>query len=65
MPVDWLEDKYYTLNYREQCERLLEQDGEHWINQSDYMLIEQLIEWHFDFQGLIEAGLAIDLNTVK
>ena len=28
-------------------------------------LINQLIEWHFDVFGLIEKGLAIDINTIK
>ena len=27
--------------------------------------IEKLKEWHFDIFGLIDAGLAIDINTVK
>lgn len=26
--------------------------------------IQQLIEWHFDIFGLIDAGLAIDINTL-
>jgi hypothetical protein len=31
----------------------------------DYWIIEKLAEWHIDFQGLIPAGLAIDINTLK
>jgi hypothetical protein len=27
--------------------------------------IEKLKEWHFDIYGLIDAGLAVDINTVK
>ncbi len=27
--------------------------------------IQKLFEWHFDVAGLIEAGLAIDINTLK
>ena len=30
-----------------------------------YWLIEILAEHHIDFQGLIPAGLAIDINTLK
>ena len=30
-----------------------------------YWLIQKLAEWHIDFQGLIPAGLAIDINTLK
>lgn len=32
---------------------------------SPYWIIEKLYEWHFDIHGLIEKGLAIDINTVK
>lgn len=27
--------------------------------------LNKLHEWHFDTQGLIEAGLAVDLNTLE
>lgn len=30
-----------------------------------YYVIQKLAEWHIDFQGLIEAGLAIDKTTLK
>jgi hypothetical protein len=30
-----------------------------------YKQIEKLLEWHFDIFGLIEAGLAIDINTLE
>lgn len=30
-----------------------------------YETVEKLFEWHFDVFGLIEKGLAIDVNTVK
>jgi hypothetical protein len=33
--------------------------------QWSYRIIEKLAEWHFDFQGLIPSGLAIDINTLK
>lgn len=29
-----------------------------------YWIIEKLLEWHFDVFGLIEQGLAIDINTL-
>ena len=28
-------------------------------------VIEQLLEWHFDIRGLIEKGLAINVNDLK
>jgi len=31
----------------------------------DYFIVEKLVEWHFDIFGLIDAGLAVDINTVK
>jgi hypothetical protein len=31
----------------------------------EYCVIEKLAQWHIDFQGLIEAGLAIDINTLN
>jgi hypothetical protein len=64
VPIEWLEDKYYTLDLHKQCLRLLEEDGENWIYQCDYMLVEQLLEWHFDIYGLIPE-LAIDINTLN
>jgi hypothetical protein len=36
-----------------------------WLNSTYYVIIEKLFEWHFDVFGLIEKGLAIDINTLK
>lgn len=63
--IEWMEDEYYTLDYHRQCLRLLEEDGENLVNQSDYMLIGHLLEWQFDVFGLIDEGLAIDVNTLN
>lgn len=30
-----------------------------------FKIIQKLLEWHFDVFGLIDAGLAIDINTLK
>ena len=30
-----------------------------------FLIVTQLLEWHFDIYGLIDAGLAIDINTLK
>lgn len=30
-----------------------------------YRIIEKLCEWHFDIFGLIEKGLAVDINTLN
>lgn len=37
-----------------------------WIGQWwDYEKVSKLFEWHFDVFGLIEKGLAIDINTLN
>jgi hypothetical protein len=61
VPIEWFEEKYFATDLPAQCERIIEDDR--WVNQSSYMLIEQLFEWHFDVFGLIEKGLAIDINN--
>lgn len=30
-----------------------------------YLTVQKLYEWHFDIHGLIEKGLAIDINTLN
>lgn len=53
--------------------------GAFWINKEDIcdryftdidinsqlQLFQKLYEWHFDIHGLIDKGIAIDLNTIK
>jgi hypothetical protein len=31
----------------------------------EWCVVNKMIEWHFDVFGLIENGLAVDLNTLK
>ena len=58
VPIDWLDDLEsevcsYSIDY--------------YINHTKrlpYYRIERLLEWHFDIYGLIDAGLAIDINTL-
>ena len=59
---DWNEKNYYSF------ERYLEE----WISGDKYHLnffpfgfVHKLIEWHFDIYGLIEKGLAVDINDLK
>jgi len=36
------------------------------LNMEDiYFVTDSLLEWHFDIYGLIDAGLAIDINTLN
>jgi hypothetical protein len=37
---------------------------EHWINNLPYLIYSHLVKNHFDVFGLIEKGLAIDINTI-
>jgi hypothetical protein len=62
VPIEYFEDKYYTLSLHKECERLLEEDGYKWINQMSYLLIIHLLEWNFDIFGLLDAGLAIEIT---
>lgn len=63
VPIDWLEDEYYTLAIYISAKQLHIEPR--WINQCEYLLIKHLLEWHFDVDNLIEKGLAIDLNTLE
>lgn len=35
------------------------------IRELHYWIVEKLLSWHFDLYGLIESGLAIDINTLN
>lgn len=46
------------------CEEL-NNDGNEWSPPHNQLeLFQKLYEWHFDIHGLIEKGLAIDINTL-
>ena len=36
-----------------------------YIQNTSYLVFKKLLEWHFDVFGLIESGLAIDINTLN
>jgi hypothetical protein len=57
IPLDVLkeEDKDFTKDF-------IEVFG---YEECKYEIIEKLLEWHFDVFGLIEQGLAVDINTIK
>ena len=62
-PMFFLDQQYATLDFVSQAESLIVDDR--WLICCDYGLIQHLFEWHFDVFGLIEKGLAIDINTIK
>ena len=35
------------------------------IDDMPFYVVQKLLEWHFDIYGLIEKGLAIDVNTLN
>lgn len=35
------------------------------INETDYWIVQKMLQMHFDVFGLIEKGLAIDINTLN
>lgn len=57
-PLEWIAqeldyDLYSLEYYREHTLRI------------PYEILSKLLEWHFDIFGLIEKGLAVDINTLK
>lgn len=39
--------------------------NEEFVLSNTYEEVQKLLEWHFDVFGLIESGLAIDINTLE
>ncbi len=60
VPIDWI-DKNHNANNYAPCAIML--DGT--IELGFYKDFQKLFEWHFDVFGLIEKGLAIDINTLN
>lgn len=63
VPIEWLEDKYYTLDLHKECKSIFEDSR--WLTTCSWLLIQHLQNWHFDVFGLIEKGEAININTLK
>jgi hypothetical protein len=63
VPIDFIQDKYYTQNWSDQLIRCIEDNR--WVFHLDYSLILQLHEWHFDTFGLLDLCLAVDKTTIK
>jgi len=55
---------YVKSNYTLNCFNQMQRNGFE-KNIWSYELTQILLEWHFDIYGLIESGLAIDINTLK
>ena len=66
IPDLWFNDTDYTDYFEEDFLRgITRRKNPYNIKQCSYQVIQKLIEWHFDIFGLIEEGLAIDINTLK
>jgi len=62
-PIDYI--KQYYLNCSIDENGVVKDDlDEYGLLYLPYLLIEKLLEWHFDIYGLIENNLAIDKNTI-
>jgi hypothetical protein len=60
--LNWLIEEYSTRPIHSIFTQILENNQ--WVLCLEYFLFEHLLEWHFDVFGLIEKGLAIDINTI-
>ena len=49
----------------EYAELIIEECNLENIENYPYNLIQKLLEYHFDIFGLIQSGLAIDINTLN
>ena len=64
---DQCEDEYFTDTDFEEYIENRKHNTTYLTHAMDYLpygLINRFIEWHFDVFGLIEKGLAIDINTL-
>ena len=62
VPIEKLE-KCTDINHFEYIERFI-YDNET-IELLPYWVIDMMFNWHFDIFGLIEKGLAVDINTIN
>lgn len=74
VPIDWFEigdDENDSLEYDNgniklirSLESLSKDSFANDVNYFPFGVVEKLLEWHFDVFGLIQQGLAIDINTL-
>ncbi len=56
---------YFVYHIKEMMFEFSRKDESNYKNLNQYNMFEELKSWHFDIFGLIDAGLAVDINTVK
>jgi len=59
------ENKSFIFGYNNRGFYMLNQFSEAKIINNQIELWHKLLEWHFDIYGLIDNGLAIDINTLQ
>jgi hypothetical protein len=72
IPVELLDSESYPVDYFD-VEMNFYEYLENWVDSKEkshhiqfipFGFIQQLLEWHFDVFGLIEKGLAVDINSL-
>ena len=67
VPIDWFREDIKNVIFEMGLlsSLCIKGKNECFINCGTYIFINnKLLEWHFDIYGLIENGLAIDINTL-
>lgn len=65
VPNELISKAMFTKSQNTDFVRLKNQIANNKIHQLPYDVSQILLSWHFDIFGLIDAGLAIDINTLK
>ncbi|MGV0854794.1 hypothetical protein ACTS9E_04265 [Empedobacter brevis] len=58
VPFDEIRSYSFELNNNKKWQKVVLED-------MPYSEVQKLFEWHFDVFGLIEKGLAVDINTLN
>jgi hypothetical protein len=67
VPIELIKDIMYEVEQRYDFPISMYINGS-WVYSCEelpYDLVQKLFEWHFNVFGLIEKGLAVDINTLK
>jgi len=66
IPIYWFEHNSKDTMYFEDdfLRGIVLRGNSYKITQCSYNILQILLKWHFDVFGLIEKGLAIDINTL-
>jgi hypothetical protein len=65
IPVDYINENYYWDYVKDNLKYLITKNDASIYEYLPFMVVQKLLEWHFDIYGLIPSGLAIDINTLN